>query len=109
MVDICISTFSPYKYNLKTWEWGGENYDIIKLKDNIRFMECLLNRHGQSNGVLPLYFDGACNLFTQMPKPNDTQGMESVYKQIEAIRNQKTEKVFFVNILKKEYINNLIN
>ena len=108
-VDVCISIFSPYKYNLKTWEWGGEEYDITKLKDNIRFMECLLNRHGQSNGVLPLYFDGACNLFTQMPKPSDTVGMESVYKQIEAIRNQKTEKVFFTCICRKDCINNLIN
>ena len=92
-VNMCISLFNPFKYELDKWL----GYDITKLRDNIRFIEVLLNRDGQSNGVLPLYFDGAVNYFTEMPKPDDTAGMNSVYKKIESLN--KTSFTMFSYLL----------
>lgn len=92
--DVCLSMFSPYKYGLPSWSVGNETYDITVLKDNIRFMECLLNRHGPSNGVMPLYFDGACNYFEQMPKASEADKMAPVINRIGSIRKNNTGIMF---------------
>lgn len=81
-VNMCISLFSPYKYNIANYE----NYNIGVLKDNIRFIKVLLNRDGICNGVLPVYFDGAVNYFKPMPAP-DNPKMQEIYNDITKIRN----------------------
>jgi hypothetical protein len=83
--NLCVSLFSPFKYELEKWM----GYDITKLKDRVRFLEVLLNRGGVSNGVLPLYFDGAVNFFTELPKPNDEHNLQKFY-----------------NLIKNDYITN---
>lgn len=62
-------------------------YDITNLKGYARFMEIVLNRNGESNGVLPLYFDGAVNFFTPLPPANDKPNLQKVYDLIQ--RNSK--------------------
>ena len=81
-INICLSLFSPYKYELQ----NHLGYDITKLKDNIRFLEVLINRDGPQNGVIALYFDGAVNYFREMPPPNNREELEKLYKYIESIR-----------------------
>lgn len=101
-VDVCLSLFSPYRYELP--EYLG--YSIKMLKDNIRFLEVLLNRHGQSNGVIALYFDGAINYFSELPKATDKEGLEKVYNYIKSIKEQPKKGVsFFINIIKKLFNN----
>lgn len=101
-VDVCLSLFSPYRYELP--EYLG--YSIKVLKDNIRFLEVLLNRHGQSNGVIALYFDGAINYFSELPKATDKEGLEKVYNYIKSIKEQPKKGVsFFINIIKKLFNN----
>lgn len=101
-VDVCLSLFSPYRYELS--EYLG--YSIKMLKDNIRFLEVLLNRHGQSNGVIALYFDGAINYFSELPKATDKEGLEKVYNYIKSIKEQPKKGVsFFINIIKKLFNN----
>lgn len=108
-VNVCISLFSPFKYGIKQWL----NYDISKLKDNIRFIEVLLNRDGQSNGVLALYFDGAVNAFAQMPMPNDAVNMNKVYSLIESNKPKRISIAFIAlsikNKVKNIFTNNKIN
>lgn len=108
-VNVCISLFSPFKYGIKQWL----NYDISKLKDNIRFIEVLLNRDGQSNGVLALYFDGAVNAFAQMPMPNDAVNMNKVYALIAENKPKKVSVAFIAlsikNKVKNIFTNNKIN
>ena len=84
-INICLSLFSPYKYELQ----NHLGYDITKLKDNIRFLEVLINRDGPQNGVIALYFDGAVNYFREMPPPNNREELEKLYKYIESIRIPK--------------------
>lgn len=52
-------------------------------------MEIVLNRHGQSNGICPLFFDGATCTFKELPLPEDKVNMQKVY---DFIKNGCVEK-----------------
>ena len=58
-------------------------YDILRLRGYARFMEVVLNREGESNGLLPLYFDGATNFFAPLPKVQDTEQLRKVYDRVQ--------------------------
>lgn len=62
-----IGITNPYVFEIK--EYLG--YDISVLKDCARFMEVVLNRNGRANGICPLYFDGAVDLYKELPLPNE--------------------------------------
>ena len=104
-VNVCISLFSPFKYGIKQWM----NYDITKLRDNVRFIEVLLNRDGQSNGVMALYFDGAVNAFAQLPSFNDVPNMNKVYNLIQANKPRRTSIAFFALSMKNKVKSLFIN
>lgn len=87
--NICLGIFSPFKFELR--EYMG--YDITKLRDNVRFVEVLINRSGSPGGIVALYFDGAVNYFSELPKANDSR-IQSVYQSLQEMRN-KTSKAFF--------------
>ncbi len=95
MANIAIGLFSPMKHELR--EYLG--YDITKFKDNIRFAEILLNRGGSPGSICPLFFDGAVNTFSELPKPNDIQGLNKVYTYIDKLRSKKGVS-FFIKSLK---------
>lgn len=92
--NLAIGLFSPMKHELR--EYLG--YDITKFKDNIRFAEILLNRGGSPGSICPLFFDGAVNTFSELPKPNDTQGLSKVYEYITKLRNRKGISFFIKSI-----------
>jgi hypothetical protein len=87
--NIMLGITSPYMHELP--EYLG--YDIKKLKNNARFLEVVINRDGQSNGIIGLYFDGACNFYAELPPANDTEGLKEIYNTIE--KNKKNNKIFF--------------
>ena len=89
---------SPYTHEIP--EYLG--YDITKFKGNIRFLEVVLNREGESNNIVALYFDGATNYFKELPLPNDTSELEKIYKYINNVLRKKTSSVFLL-------LNNKIN
>ena len=95
--NILLGLYSPFKFNLKTYM----GYDISKLKDNIRFLEVVVNRDGEMGGILPLYFDGAVCMFHEMPRPDDKEGMEAVYRKLDNIRkeNNLKAKILYVKFL----------
>ena len=55
-------------------------YKITNLRGYARFLEVVLNREGESNGVLALYFDGAVNYFAPLPPANDETNLNKVYQ-----------------------------
>lgn len=67
--DLMIGLFAPHRYKLV--QYAG--FDINKLKDNYRELSIILNRKGSSNINLDLYFNGACNYFEELKKP---EGLE---------------------------------
>ena len=60
-------------------------YNIMKLRGYARFLEVVLNREGESNGVLPLYFDGATNFFAPLPPANDETNLRKIYSLIDSL------------------------
>ncbi len=71
-------------YGLKVVQCEG--YDITKLQDHFRLLLKLKGRDGESNIRTPLYFDGACNIFKELPTPNDPE-IHAVYERVRQIYN----------------------
>lgn len=101
---VMLGITSPYTHELP--EYLG--YDITKLRSNIRFLEIVLNREGESNGIVGLYFDGATNYFSELPLPKDSEGLRKVYSYIENTVRKKSN-IAFLLIRTKRRLHNWIN
>lgn len=73
-----IGITNPFAFELPDYL----KYDITQLKGYARFIEVVLNREGESNGVLGTYFDGAVNYFTPLPKYDNITELKKVYELI---------------------------
>jgi len=80
--NVILGLFSPFRHEIQDFY----DYDVTKLQDNLRFLEVLGGREGGGGVVCPLYFDGATNYFSELPKPNDIEGMSKVYNFIKNIK-----------------------
>lgn len=95
--NVVLGLFSPFRFALKEYE----GYDISKFRDNIRFLEVIINRDGEMGGLCPLYFDGAVCQFTELPKPNSSQ-IQEVYKFLQN-KNNNIAKSFLSYKIKNNY------
>lgn len=100
--NVALGLFSPMKHELR--EYLG--YDITKFKDNIRFVEVLLNRGNSPGSICPLFFDGAVNTFSELPRPNDTQELNRVYNYLNQLRKPKNGLSFFIKSIKSLFKRN---
>jgi len=82
--NLILGLHSPFRYGIPT----HFDYDITFFKDNIRFLEILGGREGGAGTICPLYFDGAVNIFKELPLPNDELNLRKVYRKIENIRKK---------------------
>lgn len=90
--NIVLGLFSPFRFALKEYE----GYDISKFKNNIRFLEMIVNRDGEMGGLCPLFFDGTVCQFSELPRPDDNEGIKKVYEYLKKIRHtNSTPKSFF--------------
>ena len=81
--DVIIGLFSPFRHALPMYE----GYDITKFRDNIRFMEIIAGREGGGGTVCPLLFDGGTNFFSELPLPNNNEGILNSLNLVDRIRN----------------------
>lgn len=77
--SIMLGITNPFSFSLPSYA----GYDISLLKGYARFLEVVLAREGESNGVLAMYFDGAVNYFEPLPKPVDQQALSAYYKLVQ--------------------------
>lgn len=89
--SVMLGITNPFSHELPQYL----GYDITRLKGNIRLLEIVLNREGESNGIVPLYFDGACNYFCELPSSKNEVEMAKVYKLVEE-RKERNAKSFFI-------------
>jgi len=75
-LNLLIGLFSPFRY--KILDYAG--YDLNILQDNYRELSIIFNRDGKSNAAVDLYFDGASNFFTELPKPTEKEELLKVYE-----------------------------
>ena len=88
MCNILIGLTSPYTFEIPSYL----KYDITKFKDNIRFIEIVVNRDGTSNGIVALYFDGATCTFRELPQPEKVSELTEVLNYIRRRDNNKVER-----------------
>lgn len=77
--SVMLGITNPHAFEIDDYR----GYDTKKLGGYGRFLEVVLNREGESNGYLPLYFDGAVNFFSPLPKPNELSKLGQVYQLID--------------------------
>lgn len=82
--SMLLGITNPYSFEVPKYL----GFDITKLKGYARFLEVVLNREGESNGIIGLYFDGAVNYFTPLPNALDLTKLQKVYSLIE--KNSKS-------------------
>ena len=83
------------------------NYDITRLKNFARFLNIIDDRdYGAAGNICPLFFDGATSTFAELPLPNDTEGLNKVYKYIDKLNSGKNTLLFTFN---KQFNNRLVN
>lgn len=87
--NLMLGVCNPNTYEL-TQYFG---YDITKLKGNIRFMEVVINRDGEANGICPLLFNGAINSFKEAPYATAEKELQAVYAEIENQKKTRREKL----------------
>lgn len=76
---VMLGITNPFNYGFPKYM----GYDISQLRGYARFLEIVLNREGESNSLLALYFDGAVNYFAPLPKANDLENLNKVYKLVQ--------------------------
>lgn len=81
--NLILGLFSPMRHEIE--EYMG--YDITIFQDNIRFIEILGGREGGAGSIGALFFDGAVNVFRELPRPDDTLALKKVYEKLKQIRN----------------------
>ena len=80
--NIVLGLFAPNRFGIKE----SYGYDIRRLKDNFRLLSILKNRDGDSNIKVPLFFNGAVDFFSVLPKVDDKEGIQKVYTYLNKIR-----------------------
>lgn len=98
-----LGLFSPFKFELEEYK----EYNITKFRDNIRFLEVLVNRDGEMGGLCPLFFDGAVCDFQELPLPGDKNGLARIYKYLDYIRGENSSAKLFFNVAERSTKNKL--
>lgn len=81
--DWVFGLFAPDRYGIDYYGVPNKGeYDIAVWRDNIRFLKILKDRwHGCANRMLPLFFDGAVNIFKELPSADKIRGKEAEFIQ----------------------------
>lgn len=85
--SVMLGITNPFAFELPDYL----KYDITKLRGYARFLEVVLNREGESNGVLALYFDGATNYFAPLPAASDANNLQKVYNLIKGLNDSSSK------------------
>lgn len=84
--DVAFGLYSPFKFEKETYD----GYNIKRLKNYSRFLEVMEDRHyGASGSICPLFFNGASSDFEELPRADDTEGLNQVYSIIDNIERQR--------------------
>lgn len=86
--NLVIGLYSPFKYGIRDFE----KYNITKLGNYCRFMEVIEDRdYGAGGQICPLYFNGASSFFAELPRPDNQELLEKVYKTIEESEKKRRD------------------
>ena len=80
--NIMLGLVNPYAFELPKYL----RYEVDKLRDNLRFLEVVINRNGASKGIKALFFDGAVSYFNELPAWDNKPALSAIYTYLERLR-----------------------
>lgn len=83
--NIVMGLFAPDRYKIEM----HNGYDIKFLRDRYRQLSILKDRDGEANKKVPLFFNGAIDLFRELPKLDNPQGMRGLKEHIIELNKNK--------------------
>lgn len=83
--NVILGLFSPFRHHIP--EYDG--YNIKFFRDNIRFLEILGGREGGAGAICPLYFNGACNFFKELPRAENESSIKKIENFVTRCRNEE--------------------
>lgn len=101
-LNVMLGLCNPFAFEIPKYM----EYDITRLRDSQRFLEVVLNRDGEGNGLKALYFDGAVSYFDELPVPK-TPGydefMSKVYRLISTLKEKahQAASLFLMSFTRK--------
>ena len=85
-VNCIMGLYNPSKFNKK----DHLGYNILRLKDNGRFLKFLEDRdYGAGGNICPLFFDGATSIFKELPLVSEKEELEKYYKYAEFLQSRQ--------------------
>lgn len=84
--NVILGLFSPDFYGIEKYD----GYDIKILKNNFRALFILKNRDEDMAEKVPLYFNGAVDLFKELPLPTEVEKINEIYNYLKKLK-QKTK------------------
>lgn len=85
-VNCIMGLYNPSKFNKK----DHLGYDILRLKDNGRFLKILDDRdYGAGGNICPLFFDGATSTFKELPLTSNKEELEKYYRYAEFLQSRQ--------------------
>lgn len=95
-----LGLVNPYAFELPKYL----RYDVDKLRDNLRFLEVVINRNGASKGIKALFFDGAVSYFNELPAWNDRNGLTAIYNYLDKLRNPTHTVAMFAATIRQKIV-----
>lgn len=74
---------NPYAFELPEYL----EYNVAQLKDTFRVLEIVLARKGRAHGLCPMFFNGAVNQYSELPRPNSPD-IGRVYQYVQSLNQQ---------------------
>ena len=102
--NVVFGLFDPAKFGLPSWlGYKIQDESGTGLRTYARFLYVLENRDGEKGGICPLFFDGAVCDFEELPKPEDSIGINAYYNKVKNLREGKQKKLslFFLSLFRK--------
>lgn len=90
---------------INEWSIPGTDvkYDLNRFRrKHLRVFSIILNRFGEGDIYLPLFFVGGCNHYEPLPSPSDEEGMKRIDEKIENLRPKVNKVKSFMSFTKKD-------
>lgn len=83
--EIVLAIYNPYRDGLKTYK----KYNVELMDNHFRSIMCLKNRYGESEVEVGCQFDGRCNIWCELPKPDEIYDYEKYKTLTHLLQNEK--------------------
>lgn len=87
----CFALFDPHRFDIKEYPFSG-GYQVEVLKNRLKVLLHLKSNEGEIAPRLPMLFNGAQEIFTQLPSLENKEELNKLYNQIIEEEKEKIKK-----------------